>query len=809
VTSKIFVIGLTALFIGLLTVAWVARVSPAKARVESSVSIEHRVAPERVVLVFIDSLSRDVATDSELMPTLSQLARTGAAFDVEPCRDQLTYLCLRAALTGHDDSSLLAISDNFRPDHDAPPATLLSALASKRERVTVIGSNDFHPYRRSLYAEHALAKHEETPEAAGAMLKVANHDDARLLIVSLASGDTIAHIHGVASTEYRETFHRLDRVVKSIAEGIDSETHLVVFGDHGHDEHGRHLPGTTSRTWTVYRGPAFRAGVTASLHITDHRALLGVLLGVASEPSYRGPPLASIFAPRWTEKTLTDGLPKLQEASSEISKLSPYRCLWAAGIGLISICVAWSLLAHHRRRRLFAGLALSATLGAAAIGFWYDAIRGLVHDHGDSPERALSLLVPVAAGCLVAVLITRQRRLDTSAKRLAWPPVAAACSLVTVFLLLLPSSYYYGSRRAVILAAIVAVATVLAPRLRRSCSHGHRRLIPIVALVFVMLVLWSLYPVQQLGPQTAGASTWSLDARLYTEWAWLPLVLSKVALYLIVIAPGAWRRQFDTAGAAGLLSACLLIELAGVRLPREIYASLFCALLIGLLLLRRHASASLLAGSLLLLEHLYSGDKSHLAPIEMILAATAAALLAWRHLIPTAATRGLLAGLTVTLAVYLMLWPTVGFHVAGIDFGFMFQWVPAATFEHWWRLIAFGAVVKLALPLILVMVVARKYLGETSTRLVVAAAMAAKVVLLSVMIAFFAAEHATVSQQATAMLAELILVMFALCCLLVAMPFLKPLAERRARSTYKASAVARRPATSAAALVIGAESSHG
>src|SRR5687767_6612868 len=114
--------------------------------------------------MFIDSLASDIATNTQRMPVLARLAAEGASFEVEPCRDQLTYLCLRAALTGHDDSSLLAISDNFRPSHEGPPDTLLSALAERRGRVVVVGSPDFHPYRRSLFAERELAKHDETPE---------------------------------------------------------------------------------------------------------------------------------------------------------------------------------------------------------------------------------------------------------------------------------------------------------------------------------------------------------------------------------------------------------------------------------------------------------------------------------------------------------------------------------------------------------------------------------------------------------------------------------------------------------------------
>jgi hypothetical protein len=222
-----------------------------------------------------------------------------------------------------------------------------------------------------------------------------------------------------------------------------------------------------------------------------------------------------------------------------------------------------------------------------------------------------------------------------------------------------------------------------------------------------------------------------------------------------------------------------LIELAGAHLAREAYAGVFCALSVGSLCLRHRAPASLLAGALLLLEHLYGGDKSHIAAIEMILAGTAAALLAGRSMRLTAFANSVTIGMTVAIATYLMLWPTVGFHVAGIDFAYMFQWVPEAKYEQWWRVIAFGAVVKLALPLMLVTAVAREQLRNPSAPAVVAATLAAKVLLLSVMIVSFASQHAMGSQQATAMLAELILVMFAMCCSLAAMPSVQPLAESR------------------------------
>src|SRR4051812_16151052 len=266
------------------------------------------------------------------MPALSRLAREGASFEVEPCRDQLTYLCLRAALTGHDDSSLLAVADNFRTSQEGPPDTLLSAVAAEGKRVSVLGTSDFHPYRRALFIERALSKHEETPERTLELVETARQDHASLVIVSLGSGDMTAHAHGTRSPEYAAAFRRLDSTVDALAAALEPDTNLVVFGDHGHDVLGRHLPGTTSRTWAVYRGPAFRAGFKGAISITDHRALLGVLLGVPTEPNYRGPALAQFFRPDWVSSRLPEGLPALAAPESRAAELPVLR--WLSLLGL-------------------------------------------------------------------------------------------------------------------------------------------------------------------------------------------------------------------------------------------------------------------------------------------------------------------------------------------------------------------------------------------------------------------------------------------------------------------------------------------
>lgn len=757
------------LALGFWTLASTASISKSASLHTAPIAIARQGAPPRVVMIFIDSLSRDIAKSAQHMPVLSRLAAQGASFEVEPCRDQLTYLCLRAALTGHDDSSLLAISDNFRPSHEGPPETLLSALAARRGRVIVLGSSDFHPYRRSLFAEHELSKKDETPERVlGEYQAALRSSDAQLVIVSLVSGDMTAHAHGVGSPQYYAAFQRLDSAVGAIVGTLDPGTSVIVFGDHGHDAQGRHLPGTASKTWAVYRGPAFRAGVAASMRLTDHRALLGILFGVPTEATYRGPPLASVFEPAWVAAALPGGLPRLEAPSSRGRGAPALRWLSLLGIALSGVAATWLVFARHPERRTFVALAATAALLAVLAGLYFDQIRTAVHDHGGDGWRGICLLVPLALACGAAWLVRRARPFRDGGLP-AWSRVAAVATVLVTLFLMLPTAYYYGSRRAIVLSGIVAVALMLVDYLRRAVP-ARERVLPVSSLLFVSAVLASFYQVKQLGPETGGASAWALDAAVYTGSAWLTLIVAKVVLFAVLMAPRAARQRLDTAVAAGLLVLCLAVELGGLRLPRAAYAVLFGTLVLGTLGGARRAPSSLFAAALLLLDHLYSADASHLAPIEIVLAGTAAALLAWRRMRLPKLAEQLAIGTTVAVGLYLMFWPTVGFHLVGIDFAYMFQWVPAENYEKSWYVIGLGVVVKLALPLMLVIAVAGERLRERRTAVVMLLALAGKVALLSIMIASYALWHDLTSQVALAMLAELALLMFGVCAAVAALP---------------------------------------
>lgn len=736
-----------------------------------AVAVEHRGAPEPVVVIFIDSLARDIATDTVRMPNLHRLAAEGASFEVEPCRDQINYLCLRAVLTGHDDSSLLAISDNFQPSHQGPPATLLSAVVARLGRVAVVGSADFHPYRRWLFVERELDKQDETPDRVLREYQALASTKADLIIISLSSGDMTAHAHGVDNPQYEEAFSRLDAAVGAVAGALAPGTTLVVFGDHGHDRQGRHLPGTASKTWALYRGPAFRAGASATMRITDHRALLGLVLGVPTEAVYRGPALSSLLEPAWISRTLGGSLPALQAPATNASNDLGTRVMALAVVVLASLGAVWVAARRQRRPGVLLAAGFATIALAMLVGLGFDQIRALVHDHGGDAWRGLCLLVPFGLGCGAAWLLARTAPFKGGHG--AWLPTAAAAIVLVTLLLMLPTAYYYGARRSIVLAGAVALAFMLTDFWRRAAAFGNRAP-PVLGLLLAIAVSLSLYSVRQLGPETGGASSWALNAAVYTSWARPTLVLAKLVLAALVIVPRFRSQRLDASLATGLLASSLLIELTGVRLPRAVYALVFAGLLLGPLLggVRAGLSATFFTGALLLLDHLYGGDVTRLAAIATILAAVGALLLVWQHVGLTKRAERWARGLTVAIGSYLMFWPSVGFHLVGIDFAFMFQWIQAANYEKQWLLIALGVVVKLALPVSLVAMLASGPQREQDglAARVAIGALVARVTALSIMIASYALWHDLTSQIALAMLAELALLMFGVCASAVALP---------------------------------------
>ncbi|RYE88866.1 MAG: hypothetical protein EOO75_12845 [Myxococcales bacterium] len=405
---------------------------------ERTVALSPSRPPEPLLLIFVDSLSDRVALDAGVMPELAGLRARGASFTVEPCRDRLTYRCLHAALTGKDASAPLALRANFvreRGQAAGGEPTLLH-LAAQRGRVVAAGAHDLESYDDAFDARWYFPGDDED----GVVAAVASLGPASVTLVGLSQGDRAAHAHGPGSPAYGAAFGRIDRLIGELVRGAPPHAHVVVFGDHGHDAHGHHLPGGEATTFAVYAGPAVPPGASAHLTLTDHRALLGVLLGLPTPALYQGPPLDQVLRPAWLAER-HGGPPELRghprPALGPRARLALLAALVVALAGALAALVrAWSPGARP-------GAVLALVAGAVALrvgaGYGYEAVCVRIHDHGDSPERSAWLLVPLAAALLAARALPGDRRLT-----------AAALVPLVPLLLLFSSANYYGAGRAVV-----------------------------------------------------------------------------------------------------------------------------------------------------------------------------------------------------------------------------------------------------------------------------------------------------------------------------------------------------------------------
>lgn len=111
-------------------------------------------------------------------------------------------------------------------------------------------------------------------------------------------------------------------------------------------------------------------------------------------------------------------------------------------------------------------------------------------------------------------------------------------------------------------------------------------------------------------------------------------------------------------------------------------------------------------------------------------------------------------GVSLSLAGYLLLWPTLGMRFSGIDFRFMFDWVPVARYEELWWLIGLGMLLKFSWPYALLVELARSA-STQRTPIWAQRVLALKLAALSVFAAGYATSHALLSNGALEILAEL------------------------------------------------------
>jgi hypothetical protein len=337
----------------------------------------------RMLVLLIDSLRWETATDPRLMPTLVALRASATSGKVKPTRDAVTVPCIRAAFTGEDRTRVLGFVTNFLK-RSAGVDSLFTDLGRDGRRAVALSDSAFAQFggvgiETRSNGDDGPNEVRDQNEAVERAIALYRSGAYALTVIHLTYTDHVAHEKGVGSKEYEARFLAADREVARLSAAIAPDDTLVVMGDHGHDPNGRHAFGLDVPTLGLYRGAAFRAGFDlGTLSIRDHRYLMGWGLGLPLPLAYGGGrhpdalvsegPLPAAYAMR--------AAPAGADAARVPRERLPALVLTIAGLGLL--LSLWALVFWSPTTRPAAALALTwaavaplavapGALGGAAI----------------------------------------------------------------------------------------------------------------------------------------------------------------------------------------------------------------------------------------------------------------------------------------------------------------------------------------------------------------------------------------------------------------------------------------------------------
>jgi hypothetical protein len=326
-----------------------------------------------VFVLLIDSLR---AASGEAMPTVRELRGRSLFVHVDATQDAATVPSVRAAFSGQAQRSIFAFARNFVHGSQALPS-IFSQLAGEGGRAVVFSDGSFYelaPGAAEQRSNEAPGPGDEQARQGRAFkdaLAVYRAGDTRLVVFHTTIVDHVAHWHPVGDPTYAHAFDVADALVREAAATVGPSDTLVVMGDHGHDESGRHFPGLRVPTIALYRGPRFTPGTTIGpVPLTIHRYLLSWALGLPLTPAYRGPAAPDALAGAAGPAAFLSPPPEISTVAAwggRAARLAPLVLALAlasvivlsrAGAGLAPVAgapvaalffVAWGAWLAHRR----------------------------------------------------------------------------------------------------------------------------------------------------------------------------------------------------------------------------------------------------------------------------------------------------------------------------------------------------------------------------------------------------------------------------------------------------------------------------
>ena len=197
---------------------------------------------ERCLLVVIDGLRADAASDASLMPTLAALSEHGCSGAVRIESFIPSTIAGVVSFTTGLPAAAAATLQDLRALH-ASRGGLFELLQNAGARSFVAGP----PVWEDLYGQwidqsvvpEALVASDDAP-LVDATIAALQSDRFRLMIAHLGGPDDAAHVHGSRSAAYRAAVRAADDSLRRILPHVRADDLIIVASDHGNTIAGGH-----------------------------------------------------------------------------------------------------------------------------------------------------------------------------------------------------------------------------------------------------------------------------------------------------------------------------------------------------------------------------------------------------------------------------------------------------------------------------------------------------------------------------------------------------------------------------------------
>jgi hypothetical protein len=614
----------------------------------------------KLFVLLVDGMRPEDAEDPRLS-FLEPMRANGFSADVQPCMEALTVPCVNEAFTGTATAGLLGAYQNLVDAGEIASTSLFSDVAQSGRTVAVYHGGQYKAFARWFSDQKSWGRTSEPKEEQQAFDRfvAAGHD---LIVFHYPHLDEAAHHHRVGSEGYQAALDLLDADATRMITALPPEYEVVVLGDHGHTNNGRHIYGLDIPTRYYASGRTFGPGaVEGRVPITTYRYLLGAELGILPPLQYEG---ADLFARLPAGTALRAAAEGRAYTGVRPEGVLPVEVIVVAVLAALAALV---LAPRRVRPWLAVGLVAAAVAGVAYL----DAIPRI---HYNPDFRYVKWRIAGAVLALGALGMLFRRRAGG---------LVAAVGMAAV---LVPGTVYdYGLfENLPHFLLLVVLAVTVVPRLR---GGGWRGLAPLVGL---LIVGW--LPI-------ADVDVGTFRIRQFPHLEWLHNGTNPVAWAVLAgaFARGGWRTRVASGLVAGIGAGADLVD-GGLPL-----AALTIAVVVAAL--RAPWVLPVVAGWVVVPWYGYSNA---IGVASCVLFAIACARLA--DGVPAA--RPWLPGLAAIALAYLGFALSTGLRANGMDFNFAIAWLPEDQHLRYWPVIAAAMLVKIALPAVLVAQAVRRFGGD-------------------------------------------------------------------------------------------------